>query len=100
MSDGRLRADWQQTSALMALIANCHRDPKARRRPFTPAEFDPFAAGDRRHRRRIEKASFADIKALFRSAGFPVPEDPPGQDASDGAKSTEVLQPAPSGIGG
>lgn len=33
---------WQRTSALMALLANCHRDPK-KTRAFRPGDFDPFA---------------------------------------------------------
>lgn len=30
------------TSAVMALLANCHRDPE-KSREFTPQYFDPFA---------------------------------------------------------
>lgn len=32
-------SEWDRTAALMALIANCHRDAKKRRRPFTPYDF-------------------------------------------------------------
>ena len=42
MAEARTRDEWSRTSALMALIANCHRDPK-KTRPFRPADFDPFA---------------------------------------------------------
>lgn len=38
----RVKSAWQRTSSLMALLANCHRDPK-KRKPYTPADFDPFA---------------------------------------------------------
>lgn len=31
---------WNHTAALLALLANVHRDPR-RRRPFTPADFHP-----------------------------------------------------------
>ena len=41
MSDARTRAAWSHTSALMALIANCNRDPK-KSRAFKPSDFDPF----------------------------------------------------------
>ncbi len=41
MAEAKARDEWSRTSALMALIANCHRDPK-KGRPFKPADFDPF----------------------------------------------------------
>ena len=42
MAEAKQRSDWLRTSALMALIANAHRDPK-KSRAFKPADFDPFA---------------------------------------------------------
>ncbi|MBA2481227.1 MAG: hypothetical protein H0V44_11240 [Planctomycetes bacterium] len=39
MAEGRIGERWNHTAALLALIANCHRDP--RRRAFTPADFHP-----------------------------------------------------------
>lgn len=41
MADARQRVLWAPFSALMALLANCHRNP-ARQRPLKPADFDPF----------------------------------------------------------
>lgn len=41
MAEGRVRSEWARTTAQMALLANCHRDPK-RGRLFKPADFDPF----------------------------------------------------------
>ena len=41
MADARLQHTWNQTSALMALVANAHRDPK-KTRPFKPADFNPL----------------------------------------------------------
>ncbi len=46
MLDGRQRHDWSIASAVMALVANIHRDPKRSRR-LNPSDFDPFA---KRHR--------------------------------------------------
>lgn len=40
MAEGRGRAEWARMSSLMALIANCHRDPR-KSRPASPADFDP-----------------------------------------------------------
>lgn len=42
MAESRERSDWARTSALMALIANAHRDAK-KTRAFKPSDFDPFA---------------------------------------------------------
>jgi len=42
MAEAKARDEWSRTSALMALIANCHRDPK-KTRAFKPADFDPFS---------------------------------------------------------
>ncbi len=34
---------WTRTASLMALIANCNRDPKRRSKAFTPNDFNPYA---------------------------------------------------------
>jgi hypothetical protein len=39
MAEGRVELEWNQTSALLALIANCHRDPK--KAPLEPEYFNP-----------------------------------------------------------
>ncbi len=46
MAEGRSRDEWARTSSLLAMIANCHRDPK-KTRAFKPADFDPFATPTR-----------------------------------------------------
>ena len=45
MADARSRDEWSRMSSLMALLANCHRDPK-KSRVLTPRDFDPFAAAE------------------------------------------------------
>jgi len=42
MAEGRDRARWRHTSALMAMTANVNRDPK-KGRPCEPADFDPHS---------------------------------------------------------
>jgi hypothetical protein len=42
MAEARSRAAWGHTSSAMALLANCHRDPK-KGRPLRPDDFDPYA---------------------------------------------------------
>jgi hypothetical protein len=43
MAKGRQRAEWERTALLAAIGANPYRDPKKRKRPFAPWEFNPFA---------------------------------------------------------
>lgn len=59
MAEGRQRADWSRTSALMALIANTQRDPK-KTRAFRPSDFDPFARPQ-----AIPKAGVGVLKTVF-----------------------------------
>ena len=42
MAEARRRDSWSRTSNLMALLANCHRDP-SEHDAFLPDDFDPFA---------------------------------------------------------
>ena len=55
MAKGRQRAEWERASLLAAIGANPYRDPKKRKRPFTPEDFNPFA---KRHLPRVEKTKF------------------------------------------
>ncbi len=41
MAEGHGRDEWGRLSVLLALTANCHRDPK-KHRAFRPSDFDPF----------------------------------------------------------
>lgn len=42
MAEACQRDRWGRTSSLMALVANCHKDPK-KGRPARPTDFNPFA---------------------------------------------------------
>lgn len=42
MADATARQRWSHTSALMALLANVHRDPKKKPAPYKPADFHPL----------------------------------------------------------
>lgn len=65
MGEARRREAWGRTSAVMALIANVHRDPK-KGRGFKPGDFDPFAErGQHAHAEvgiEVLKAVFIDGK--------------------------------------
>ncbi len=47
MAEAAGRERWGHTATLCALIANVNRDPK-KGRPLKPADFDPYAAKDKR----------------------------------------------------
>jgi hypothetical protein len=40
MSESRSKENWSHTSALLALLANAHRDPK-KSKQYSPADFNP-----------------------------------------------------------
>ena len=63
MTEARSRAQWTHTSALLALLANCHRDPK-RRRPYVPADFLPQPAASASPA-ALPQADVSLLKTLF-----------------------------------
>jgi len=64
MAEARSRDNWARTSAVLALIATAHRDPKKHPAPFRPADFDPWARVDRR-KRAIPVTDIRQLKAAF-----------------------------------
>jgi len=66
MAEARGRDNWAHTSAILALIANVNRDPK-KGRPFKAADFDPYAAFDKKHGQgaAIEVTDMAVLKNTF-----------------------------------
>ena len=57
MATESLRASWNQTSMLAAILANANRDPKKKPEPFQPDDFHPLA-------KRETKPLEADISIL------------------------------------
>jgi hypothetical protein len=57
MAEARTRESWNHTAAVLAILANAHRDPK-KSRPFAPADFHPHA------RRRQKPRGTVGIMAL------------------------------------
>ena len=59
MAEGRGQFQWGQTSSLLALTANAHRDPR-KTRAFKPKDFNPY------HVRETEKpiAKTKDLSIL------------------------------------
>ncbi len=59
MAEAKAQNAWGRTSSLMALLANCHRDPR-RTRAYRPSDFDPFS----RTSRPIQ-ADFSLLREVF-----------------------------------
>jgi hypothetical protein len=65
MALGRQRAEWDRTSLLAMIAANPYRDPKVRKKPYTAADFHPFAEGRPRQGKKAKiKISVDCLKAI------------------------------------
>lgn len=60
MAEARQRHDWQIAASMLALLANCHRDP-TKSRAFRPGDFDPFA----QDRGEVIPADIGVLKDMF-----------------------------------
>lgn len=60
MAEGRNRAAWSHTSAVLALVANVHRDPK-KTKAFNPSDFNPLIGNNR----APAKADVSLLKQVF-----------------------------------
>ena len=76
MAEARTQDAWARASALMALIANCHRDPQ-KTRTFKPRDFDPYA-----ERVAPAKADMKSLKAFFLEGRLPRATPPKMEDGS------------------
>lgn len=62
MAEARCREAWAYTASRMALVANCHRDPRKRPTPYKPADFHPYL---RQPEPPARKASIEVLKQVF-----------------------------------
>ncbi|HSV28100.1 MAG TPA: hypothetical protein VLL76_01040 [Candidatus Omnitrophota bacterium] len=46
MAEARSQAAWEHTSALLAFLAEPHRDRRRRGRPYRPSDFNPHLRRD------------------------------------------------------
>lgn len=67
MAEARAKVQWNHTASILALIANCHRDPKKRPRPFTFTDFHPNPP--KRTRRVDGMAPISILKTVFVEGG-------------------------------
>jgi hypothetical protein len=64
MAEGRNENLWMLASAVMALLANCHRDRK--KRPFTPDDFNPMVhRSQRADVIRVTPENVGDLREAF-----------------------------------
>ena len=64
MADGRSRSLWGHTAALLAMLANTHRDPK-KTRAFRPEDFDPHAGGSRGETIEVDRETIGQMREAF-----------------------------------
>lgn len=64
MAEGRGKAAWAQTSAILSFIVNAHRDPK-KGRASKPSDFNPYEQGSKAGAIRI--GSISELRAAFTS---------------------------------
>lgn len=62
MARGRSQAQWHIASAQMALLANCHRDPK--RKPAKPADFNFDPLDPKNHRTTDHRPLMVPVSTL------------------------------------
>lgn len=62
MAEARSREWWAHTSAMMALIANIHRDYRKKPSPYKPADFNPYYG---RRELPVRKVSIDVLKQVF-----------------------------------
>jgi len=62
MAEARDRQQWNHTSWLLAMTANCHRDPK-KSRVFRPRDFHPYRR--RRSGIPIKASNVSLLKDVF-----------------------------------
>ena len=63
MAEARSRERWAHTSAILVLIANCHRDHRRKPTPYKPSDFNPYYR--QRESAVVEKVSIEVLKQVF-----------------------------------
>jgi hypothetical protein len=63
MAEGHGRDEWGRASVLLALVANCHRDPK-KGRAMRPDDYNPFGK-DAGEVIQVDTTNIAALKEAF-----------------------------------
>jgi hypothetical protein len=70
MADAASRNRWNHTASLLALLTNCHRDPK-KARAARPRDFHPHAKANRqRDAERKPRVGVEVLKQVFVDRGW------------------------------
>jgi len=64
MAEGRVDAEWNHTSAILAMLANVNRDPK-KRGPYRPEDFHPLKRRGSSQGIRITRQNIGLLKKVF-----------------------------------
>jgi hypothetical protein len=67
MAEGGDRNEWSRLAVLLALLANCHRDPK-KGRALSVEDMNPYAKTDSRRRTMAIDASTPEGLAMLKEA--------------------------------
>lgn len=78
MAEGRARLEWSQTAEVLAILYNANRDSKKRTRPFTAAEFNPYAERAAQASNETATRITSENIGLLKSAFTGSPNVPPG----------------------
>jgi len=63
MAEARVDAEWNHTSAILAMLANVNRDPK-KHGPYRPEDFHPLNRRGSSQGIRITKSNIGVLKVL------------------------------------
>lgn len=64
MSEARGEFEWQQTSSLMAIVANIMRDPK-KGKAVSPDDFNPYSQKKKKHSQAVPIVPIDVLKQIF-----------------------------------
>lgn len=64
MAEGRVKDNWQHTSAILALVANVNRDPK-KTKAFKPSDFNPTLNTSRPDVIVVDRDNVSLLKKMF-----------------------------------
>lgn len=68
MAEGRMDAEWNHTSAILAMLANVNRDPK-KHGPYRPEDFHPLKRRTHAQGIRITRENIGLLKSVFCQGG-------------------------------
>ena len=67
MAEGHSRDRWSRLASLLAMLANCNRDPK-KGRAFKPTDFDPHARADRTDVIEVDSETIGMFRQAFQNS--------------------------------